>query len=81
MCLMCTKMSNYYTAECFDGEVRLSGGQTEWEGRLEVCLGQRWGTVGSDGWTETNSQVVCNAFGYDFTGLLPQFIVMTYSSL
>ena len=71
-------MSNDCAAECIDGEVRLSGGQTKWEGRVEVCLGQRWGTVGSDGWTETNSQVVCNAMGYDFTGILTQF---TYSSL
>ena len=40
-------------------------GEFEWEGRLEVCFGQRWGTVSSDGWTETNSQVVCNDLGYD----------------
>ena len=40
-------------------------GEVEWEGRLEVCLGQRWSTVTSDGWTEANSQVVCNDLGYD----------------
>ena len=53
------------TADCIDGEVRLMEGEFEWEGRLEVCFGQRWGTVSSDGWTETNSQVVCNDLGYD----------------
>ena len=62
-------MSHCHADECFDGEMRLAEGQREWEGRLEVCLGQRWGTVGSNGWTNVNSQVVCNALGYDFTGI------------
>ena len=57
------------TAGCGDGELRLVEGEMEWEGRLEVCMGSRWGTVGNDGWTEVNSQVMCNAFGYDFTGM------------
>ena len=58
-----------YADGCVDGELRLVEGETEWEGRLEVCFNQRWGTVGNDGWTEVNSQVMCNAFGYDFTGM------------
>ena len=63
-------MSHSCTDECFEGEVRLSEGQTEWDGRLEVCWRQRWSTVSSDGWTNENSQVVCNALGYDFTGTI-----------
>ena len=59
----------YYTGTCLHGEVRLSGGQTEWEGRVEICLEQRWGTVGNDGWTKVKNQVVCNSLGYDFTGI------------
>ena len=62
-------MYHCFVDECFDGEMRLEEGQREWEGRLEVCLGQRWGTVGSTGWTNVNSQVVCNALGYDFIGM------------
>ena len=60
------------TATCIEGELRLVEGETEWDGRLEVCLSQRWGTVGNDGWTEVNRQVVCNALGYDFTGMHTQ---------
>ena len=48
--------------------MRLMEGETEWEGRLEVCLSGRWGTVGGNEWTQTNSHVVCNALGYDITG-------------
>ena len=46
-------------------------GEFEWEGRLEVCFGQRWGTISGDGWTEVNSQLVCNDLGYDLdTGII-----------
>ena len=39
-------------------------GEYEWEGRLEVCFDQRWGTIGSDGWTQTNNEVICHDLGY-----------------
>ena len=45
-------------------------GETESEGRLEVCLNQRWGRVGNKGWTELNTQLVCNYFGYETSGKL-----------
>ena len=43
-------------------------GDNQLEGRLEVCYSGRWGTVGADEWTETNSRVVCNSLGYDYSG-------------
>ena len=42
-------------------------GETEWKGRLEICLNQRWGTVSSDGWTVAGVQVVCKDLGYEIT--------------
>ena len=48
--------------------MRLAGGESEFEGRVEVCLNRRWGTVSSDGWMQTNTRVVCNELGYDFSG-------------
>ena len=53
---------------CTDGTLRLMEGKSEYEGRLEVCFNRRWGTFGSDGWTEINTQVVCNDLGYDLSG-------------
>ena len=45
--------------------MRLSEGRTGLEGRLEVCFSRRWGTVGSEGWSQVNTQIVCNDLGYD----------------
>ena len=70
------ELLNCCIVDCANGETRLVDGETEWEGRLEICFGQRWGTVSSDGWTEINSQVVCNSFGFDFTpGMLTNLYV------
>ena len=55
-------------APCSDGEVRLVDGEKETEGRVEVCFSKRWGTISGDGWTQTESTIVCNDLGYEFTG-------------
>ena len=55
--------------QCLDGDIRLSEGDTEREGRLEVCLNQRWGTVSRSGWIVANIQVVCNQLGYPGGGV------------
>ena len=48
--------------------MRLVGGQSACEGRVEVCLSQRWGTVSSDGWIIENAEVVCRWLGYKEMG-------------
>ena len=54
---------------CQDGDVRLVGGQSAYEGRVEVCLSQRWGTVTDDGWSTAYAQVVCRQLGYNSFGI------------
>ena len=75
------KWYSIYVALCEDGEVRLVEGETEWEGRLEVCFHQRWGTVSRNGWSEANAQVVCSDMGYVFiNGKSKLFIIIICTS-
>lgn len=47
-----------------DGTTKLVGGTGSHEGRLEIFYHGQWGTVCDDGWTESNTQVVCRQLGY-----------------
>ncbi|XP_064397908.1 neurotrypsin-like isoform X3 [Halichondria panicea] len=49
---------------CREGALRLVGGSSHNEGRVEVCSNGRWGTVCGDGWTEREAALVCSRLGY-----------------
>ena len=44
--------------------VRLLGGKTDFEGRLQVRIGDQWGTVCNYGWTMKNAALVCHQLGF-----------------
>ncbi|XP_008844275.1 neurotrypsin [Nannospalax galili] len=49
-----------------DGVLRLIGGKSSNEGRLEVYYRGQWGTVCDDGWTELNTYVACRQLGFKY---------------
>ena len=46
---------------CSTGEIRLEGGPTNREGRVEVCRNGRWGTV-STNFPSAVAKAVCDNF-------------------
>jgi len=48
-------------------QIRLAGGRTASEGRVEVKRGSKWGTVCSDGWTTKEAMVACRQLGLGYS--------------
>ena len=49
---------------CDEGDIRLVDGIVSYEGRIEYCRDNAWGTVCDRGWTEVDAAVACYQLGY-----------------
>ncbi|XP_030839710.1 uncharacterized protein LOC115923370 [Strongylocentrotus purpuratus] len=55
------------------GDVRLVGGSSTLEGRVEVYYDNVWGTICNRGWDSTDSGVVCRQLGFQVSLSSPSF--------
>ena len=53
---------------CSHGDVRLVGGGSDLQGRVEFCAGGEWATICSNGWDEREASVVCRQLGHSGDG-------------
>ena len=66
--MFCLLGSQTPISNCTNGEVRLRGGSTANQGRVEICINNVWGSVCDNGWGEMDGNVVCRQLGYQRVG-------------
>ena len=57
------------TAPCMNGDIRLIGGSSDSEGRIEICSHGYWGSVCHHHWDDSDARVACRQLGFQPLGL------------
>ena len=62
-------MLSFTAAPCTNGDIRLQGGTHKYEGRVEICNNNTWGTACDDSWSTSDARVVCRQLGFSPIGM------------
>ena len=70
------------SSNCTDGDVRLVGGSSDYEGLVEVCVNNVWGTIcygtsrySYNYWHQSDGAVVCRQLGHQVLGRKNNIII------
>ena len=64
---------------CDNGEIRLEGGNSLYNGRVEICRDQTWGGVCDNSWTNVDATVACRNLGYSGFSKGTQYYNIAYN--
>lgn len=53
---------------CAVSDVRLVGGASDYEGRVEICHNRIWVSVCDTHWDNNDANAICNQLGHQSTG-------------
>ena len=59
LCISCRNDSVLSVTLCRHGDIRLVGGYTDYEGRVQVCSNGYWGRVCGYSWNADSAAMVC----------------------
>ena len=63
---------------CVDGELRLVGGPSEREGRLEMCYRGVWGAISDNEWDNVDATVACRQLGFEPSGMYTRMVIRQF---
>ena len=66
-------MCFYLVQPIMDGTLHLVGSHSWKEGRIEIFIDSKWGTICNKGWDNTDAGVACRQLGFGSTGSIKQF--------
>lgn len=53
-----------FTVQCQNGDLRLLNGSQPWNGRLEICYNNVWGTICNQQFSGVDASVACRLLGF-----------------
>jgi len=68
------------SVSCNDGDIRLVDGLSKYDGRLEVCYFDQWGTVCGNLFGDLDAQVACRQLGLNTNQASVQYSSFSYGT-
>ncbi len=54
---------------CTNGDIKLTDGDSEFMGTVQICINGNYRTICDDGWSVNDAAVVCKQLGYSTLGI------------